>query len=65
MHFGPFWIAREGPRNNFHQRSAIDISPIVNFHKVAIYWHFGYQPICTPFTLFTMLHFKYIQVYSL
>ena len=27
-----------------------------------VYWHSGYQPICTQFTLFTVLYFNYIQV---
>ena len=31
---------------------------------IVVYWNSGYQPICTHITLFTILHFKYIQVYS-
>ena len=30
---------------------------MANLHIYVVYWHFGYQPICTQFT------FKYLQYY--
>ena len=54
MHFVPFWIVREGPRNNFHQRSATDISPIVNFYKVSS---------LLAFWLLAHMHILYIIYY--